>query len=79
MKVGKAIEVLQKLDPNAELMISAPFNCAAEPIAASSSTLDIPVRSIRIGRFYGPPGPLGNWVMLVGTSVWELDEGIEGL
>lgn len=78
MKVGRAIELLQKLDPDSELMISAPLACSKDRVVVTNETLDIPVRSIRVGCFSGTPGHIGNYAMLVGTSVWRLDHGIEG-
>lgn len=78
MNVRRAIELLQQLPPDAEVMIDAPFDCAKErPVLAATSNLSLPVRSIRKGIFYYPKPPGSSWVMFMGTAAWGIDEGIE--
>jgi len=78
MNVRRAIELLGELPPDAEVMIDAPYGCAKTPIIAETTSLCIPVRSLRTGIFYYPNPPGSTWVCFMGTDAWGVDQGIEG-
>jgi len=83
MNVRRAIELLQQLPPDAEVMIEAPFSCSKSPVVSEAGNLILPVRSLRPGYFYFPkpfhfPKPPGSQsVTFVGTDVLGMDQGIE--
>ena len=77
MNVRRAIELLQQLPPDAEVMIEAPLACAKTPIITEASSLCLPVRALRVGIFFSPHPPGSRWVRFMGTDVWGLDQGIE--
>jgi hypothetical protein len=77
MNVRRAIELLQQLPPDAEVMIDAPFACSKGAAVADTASLRIPVRSLRSGIFYYPNPPGSQWACFMGTGAWGLDQGLE--
>jgi hypothetical protein len=77
MKVQRAIELLQELPPDAEVMIDAPFACSKGAVVAEASHLRIPVRALRTGILYHRHPPGSRWACFMGTDVWGVDQGIE--
>jgi hypothetical protein len=77
VNVRRAIELLQQLPPDAEVMIDAPFACSKGAVIAEAANLILPVRSLRAGIFHYPKPPGSQWVRFMGTDVWGLDQGIE--
>lgn len=71
MKVSQLIEHLQKLDPEAELIISAPFSCARGFLnIPSTGSLDLPVSGVQHGKFGGTEDGKP-WVMIVAPMCGE--------
>lgn len=77
MNVKRAIELLQQLPPDAEVMIDAPFACAKTAIISEAGHLSLPVGSLSRGIFHYPRPPSSSWVCFMGTDVWGLDLGLE--
>lgn len=76
MTVRELIRELTRddVDPNAEVMISAPLACdRGRPGLVGH--LDLPTRAVETGHFAGPKDDAfygKPWAMIMGTDVWSL-------
>jgi hypothetical protein len=66
-----------KLDPKAEVMISAPFECSRNPRdTGRKDRFELPVLVLQTGKFHFGKGP---FVLIRGTDAWHQDFGVEEL
>ena len=80
MKARELVNLLLEQDPDAEVMVSAPLECAQDPglfnVDVSKrklvGRLDLPTRGLDAGLFQTGPNTGKPWVMVIGTDVWGM-------
>lgn len=73
MNVRQLMEHLYTLDPNSEIMVDAPLNCA-EGQTDNPSHLVLPVRCVQRGTFPANGKP---FAIVVGNLFWGQNQPVE--